>query len=711
MTGETTPSEISWPAANRACLDADLLHLRRLLQRRILWLRRMWKHDPLQDFSGVVVSDERADGLLVTGNLEDEERFYREDPESVALIAAIEAAEREASERHRVLAEAGAPSALDLLAALFDLDGFERRVLLLALAPEIDPAFERLYAYVQDDVSRRQATPHLALALFTQGEETWLAARGSFLPDAPLRRFRLITLEPAANLGSRLIRLDERIASYLLGTNQPDERLAELLRPIARQPLSPALRDLATELARCLESEARQARRPLLNLIGPPGSGRLAAAQALCEELGLNLLRLDPARLPAAGPDREEMLRLLEREAALLRSAFYLDVPPDAAVTDFLERFGPLLILGSRDRWAIEREALAVRMPRPEAADREALWRQALADVPNTLNGHLSGLVQQFELGPAEVVQVVGAARTRAARRATELTAEDLWAASRERSGGQLDELAQRIVPCHGWDDIVLPEDVFRQLREIADQVAYRTRVYEGWGFGAKLGRGKGINALFSGPSGTGKTMAAEVLANHLQLDLYRVDLAGVVSKYIGETEKNLRRVFDAAEGSGAILFFDEADALFGRRTEVRDSHDRYANIEVSYLLQRMEDYRGLAILATNLKSHLDSAFLRRLRFVVELPFPDAAHRLRIWQKVFPSRAEVESLDYTGLARLEIAGGNIRNVALNAAFLAAADRGPVKMDHVLRAVRREYTKIEKLISESELGPYYAQVRS
>ncbi|MEA2560670.1 MAG: hypothetical protein QOH06_2174 [Acidobacteriota bacterium] len=723
MADETAPFEISWPVANRACLDAELWHLRRLLQRRVLWLRRVWKHDPLQGYPGMVVSDERADGLLLVGDPGDEARFYREDPEAVALTAAIEDAKLEASERRRALTEAGAPPALDLLATLLDLDRFERDVLILALAPEIDPAFERLYTYVQDELDRKQPTPHLALALFSGSEESWLAARASFLPDAPLRRFRLLVLEHAGNLGSRPIRLEERVAAYLLGVNQPDERLTELLRPmVPTLPLSPSLRDLARDLASNLEAEARHKRRPVLNLVGPPGSGRLAAAQALCGQLGLNLLRLDPARLPAAVPEREEALRLLERESALLRAAFYLEAEPDradpskaAVLEDFLERLSPLLIVGSRDRWPFEREALAVRLPRPVAADREALWHEALADVPNTLNGHLSRLVQQFELGPVEVVHVVGAARARALRRGSEgepvLTAEDLWEASRERAGGQLDELAQRLVPCQGWEDIILPEDVFRQLREIADQVAHRNRVYEGWGFGAKLGRGKGINALFAGPSGTGKTMAAEVLASHLQLDLYRVDLAGVVSKYIGETEKNLRRVFDAAESSGAILFFDEADALFGRRTEVRDSHDRYANIEVSYLLQRMEDYRGLAILATNLRSHLDSAFLRRLRFVVEFPFPDAASRLRIWQRVFPSQAELEDLDYAGLARLEIPGGNIRNVALNAAFLATVDGGSVRMDHVLRAVRREYTKIEKLISESELGPYYAQVRS
>lgn len=286
------------------------------------------------------------------------------------------------------------------------------------------------------------------------------------------------------------------------------------------------------------------------------------------------------------------------------------------------------------------------------------------------------------------------------------LLADDLWQACRDLSAWRIDGLAQRLKPCYTWDDIVLPSDLMRQLREIANQVSARPIVYESWGFGARLPRGRGISALFSGPSGTGKTMAAEILANSLNLDVYRIDLAGVVSKYIGETEKNLRNVFDAAEQSGAILFFDEADALFGKRTEVRDSHDRYANIEVNYLLQRMEDYRGLAILCTNRRTALDRAFLRRLRFLLEFPFPSADNRRLIWSKAFPAETPLSGLDLDCLSRLEITGGNIRNIALNAAFLAASEGASVQMAHVLHAARREYAKIDKLLTEAEFGANY-----
>jgi SpoVK/Ycf46/Vps4 family AAA+-type ATPase len=271
------------------------------------------------------------------------------------------------------------------------------------------------------------------------------------------------------------------------------------------------------------------------------------------------------------------------------------------------------------------------------------------------------------------------------------------------QSRPRLDDLAQRLEPAASWDELVLPELQCQVLCDVAVHVKQRATVYETWGFASKGARGLGISALFAGVSGTGKTMAAEVLANELRLDLYRIDLSQVVSKYIGETEKNLRRVFDAAEEGGTILLFDEADALFGKRSEVKDSHDRYANIEVSYLLQRMEAYRGLAILTTNLKNALDTAFLRRIRFIVQFPFPDGAQRAEIWRRIFPSNTPTEGLDISRLARLNITGGNIRNIALNAAFLAADAGEPVRMKHMLRAARSEYTKLEKALTEAEIG--------
>ncbi|HVT16396.1 MAG TPA: AAA family ATPase [Thermoanaerobaculia bacterium] len=755
MIEEPTTREISWLEANRACLEAELRRLRLLLHRRVLWLRRQWKHDPLQAWQGLVISDAQADSLLAGDDPAAEARFYRDDPDAAAVGRALANAERQAAELRRELAEAGTPPALDLLVDMLGLSPFEREVLLLALAPEVDPGFERLYAYVQDDASHKQATPHLALSLYGGGppggsggsgdpgdpadpgnpgrHPERRADREAFQPQAPLRRLCLIAGEPGApgTAAARPFRLDERMAAYLLGVNRIDERAAALLRPVLAAPLAPPQRELADRLALWLQTGSARERWPIVNLTGPAGSGRKEVARALCDALGVSLQRLDPARLPAPGPERDQALHLLEREAVLLQMAFYLEAGPTdpadraaaTALEEVVDRLSVLLFVGSAERFPTVRESVVARLPALDAGARQALWREALAGVlycpdgrpDGPLDGHLQEIVQQFDLGQEGISRAVAAARDlaglraprapRLAENAVAIAPGDLWQACREQAAGHLDALARRLAPCHTWDDIVLPDDAVRQLHEIAGQVACRSRVYEDWGFGAKLSRGRGISALFSGPSGTGKTMAAEVLAGHLDLDLYRIDLSSVVSKYIGETEKNLRRVFDEAERSGAILFFDEADALFGKRSEVKDSHDRYANIEISYLLQRMEEYRGLAILATNLRSHLDQAFLRRLRFLVDFPFPDAAQRQRIWQRVFPPQAAVEGLDWAALARLEVPGGNIKNIALNASFLAAGEGGPVRMEHALRAARREYVKIEKLVSEADFGAH------
>jgi SpoVK/Ycf46/Vps4 family AAA+-type ATPase len=356
---------------------------------------------------------------------------------------------------------------------------------------------------------------------------------------------------------------------------------------------------------------------------------------------------------------------------------------------------------------------LSATVPKPDSSEQCSIWRQALSGLQSSVDTELEAIAEQFDFGPSMISRslrhALGQARLRDAQSAV-ITGDDLWLACRQSAASGMEGLAQAITPCHSWQDLVAPAPVIRVLEEIAAQVAQRHRVYTAWGFGRKLNRGRGISALFAGPSGTGKTMAAEILAGHLNLDLYRIDLSSVVSKYIGETEKNLRRVFDSAERGGAILFFDEADALFGKRTEVKESHDRYANIEIDYLLQRMEEYRGLAILATNMKSHLDQAFLRRLRFLVEFPLPDFAHRKRIWQKTFAPGAPLGGINYDHLARLEISGGNIRNIVVNAAFLAAGDGAAIGMGHLMRAAAREYAKEERLITSAEFGPYFEAVK-
>jgi SpoVK/Ycf46/Vps4 family AAA+-type ATPase len=327
----------------------------------------------------------------------------------------------------------------------------------------------------------------------------------------------------------------------------------------------------------------------------------------------------------------------------------------------------------------------------------------------------MARLAGKFKLGSGQiggaVDAAVGIARTRDPRQPV-ITVDDLYAGARMQSTPILNELAKKITPHYQWDDLVLPADPRAQLREMSLFVEHRHHVYDTWGMGARLAMGKGLMALFAGNSGTGKTMAADVLAHQLGLDLYKIDLSGVVSKYIGETEKNLGTIFQEAETSNAILFFDEADALFGKRSEVKDAHDRYANIETAYLLQKMEEYSGVVILATNLKMNLDEAFLRRLHFVVDFPMPEEVDRLRIWKSTIPPQLPLsDDVDLAFLARqLKIAGGNIRNIVLAAAFLAADERTPVSMAHMVRATRREYQKLGRMITEGDFGDYIALLR-
>lgn len=603
-----------------------------------------------------------------------------------------------------------APAALDTLCMAFGLSPFERNVLLLCAGVELDAGFAALCTEVQG--AAQHTGPTFGLALAALPEAHWSALS----PNAPLRRWRLVELERGEALTQCVLRIDERVLHYLTGVACIDERLAGLVHPLAPpSALPPSQQALATRIAALWAPARAGTEPPLLQLCGEAPAGTHAVAAAACVKLGLRLYVLQAADLPLNPAEREMLARLWEREAALTGSALLLDCeeldageaaqPVLSAARRFVESVHGFVAVAGREPLAgISRTLLRLDVERPCPAEQSMLWRSALGPLAGALNGRLEALTQQFSLGaPAIFAACAAVAGVQPASTDAGELFRTLWDTCRAQARPRLDDLAQRITPVATWEDLVLPDRELQVLREIAVHVRQRARVYDEWGFAARSSRGLGISALFAGPSGTGKTMAAEVLANELRLDLYRIDLSQVVSKYIGETEKNLRRVFDAAESGGSILLFDEADALFGKRSEVKDSHDRYANIEVSYLLQRMEAYRGLAILTTNLKSALDPAFLRRIRFVVSFPFPDATQRAEIWRRVFPPGVPREGLEIERLARLNVAGGNIRNIALYAAFLAAEEGTPVCMAHLLRAARVEYAKLEKALTDVEIG--------
>lgn len=606
------------------------------------------------------------------------------------------------------------PPAIEQLSAVFGLTPFERQILLLCAGVELDARVAALCATIQEDPRHAYATFGLALDAFPASH--WSA----LYPNRPLRRWRLVELANGSSLTRNPLQIDERVLHYLTGGQDLDTRLTSLVElvPVPKD-LVPSHQALADQLAASWVQTPSGTRLPVVQLSGEESGNQRAIAARACASLGLDLYVLCAQNLPLAPAELEALVRLWEREAALSQSALLLDCRAladssrEPAIVQFMEMLNSGLILASSERRQSEnRTLITIEVHSPTSEEQQSLWEQTLRSTSVDLNGTIPALVSQFNLS-APTIRSIGAeaqARAAIAQNSSEGMLESpntslqtlLWNACRAQSRPRLEELAQWIPPAATWEDLVLPEPQKQLLREIAIQVRHRSTVYEQWGFAAKGARGLGISALFSGLSGTGKTMAAEVLASELQLDLYRIDLSSVVSKYIGETEKNLRRVFDAAEQGGAILLFDEADALFGKRSEVKDSHDRYANIEVSYLLQRMEAYRGLAILTTNLKNALDTAFLRRIRFIVQFPFPDVAQRAEIWQHIFPAKTPTEELDVQKLARLNASGGNIRNIAVYAAFLAAEDQESVRMKHLLRAARMEFAKFEKTPTEAEI---------
>jgi len=591
-----------------------------------------------------------------------------------------------------------APTALENLCAIFGLSPFERDVLLLCAGVDLDSTFAGHCAAASGDV--RKAYPTFSLALAALPDPLWSA----LLPVAPLRRWRLIELGTAESITTSPLRIDERILHYLTGLAYLDERLQGLVEPLRFSgELPPSQQRAADRLVECWQ---RPAAARTVQLFGSDDAAPCAVAAAACAALGVPLHAIRRSDIPAVPAELEAFVRLWEREALLSGSALLVDCAGcDHAETSLalIERVRGLLVIAGREPLRdCRRPLVKIEVSRPAAAEQQQIWIDALGPLAARLNGELDRVTAQFDLG-AHSIQAAGAELSGRLVAAEEAPGAALWDICRAQARRGLEGLAQRIEPAATWDDLVLPEQQRQILREMALQVRQRATVYERWGFSKKSARGLGISALFSGASGTGKTMAAEVLANELRLDLFRIDLSSVVSKYIGETEKNLARVFDAAEGAGAILLFDEADALFGKRSEVKDSHDRYANIEVSYLLQRMESYRGLAILTTNMKTALDAAFLRRIRFVVQFPFPDVALRAEIWRRVFPIETPSDGLDVARLARLNVPGGNIRNIALRAAFLAADAGEPVRMTHLLSAARGEYAKMEKPLTEAEIG--------
>jgi len=716
---------------NLEFLHDEFRRLDLLLERAVKDFRLLRADWGKAQFSGLFISNEEVDELTTAVRKPPAESW----PETDSSVTILQAEIRDRvieSQREGILLR------LPHLSGVFDLSTFENDLLLLALGPQYDLRYQRLYAYLQDDVGRVHPTVDLALRLFCVTEHERVKARESFSSSAPLFSNSLLTpfdeTAGAPPLLSRSLKLDDRIAEFLMGSDRLDPRLVGN-SPIARW-VRPKLDQSDLLIAESVKAALEKiisfalAGRPFGCLLyGPEGSGKKAFAEVVCRQSGRLLLVVDLSQLSNSGSSITQLLQIAFREALLYGSAIYLDGWRGSSPAEeensalqiaemLIEDFPGLVFLGSLGRWQ-PRNAhrfLSVELPVPDDDLRRQLWEGQLQKNPALIGKwdavHLAGA---FRFTAGQIQQAVGRAETQALLREGEgyrITMDDLLAGCRAQSSQHLVSFARKLTPKRTWQDLVLPKDTLAQLEEFCQHVRQRIRVFDAWGFGRKLSLGKGLIGLFSGPSGTGKTLSAEVLARELGLDLYRVDLSSVVSKYIGETEKNLSRVFDDAQMSNAILFFDEADALFGKRSEVRDAHDRYANIEVNYLLQRVEEYEGVVILASNLSKNIDSAFIRRMRFCIELPFPDEEHRQRIWRGVFPSQAPLsEDVDFEFLAKkFKLAGGNITNIALAAAFSAADNGGTIGMEHLMLGLKREYQKLGRVCEKAEFERFYDLVR-
>lgn len=734
----------------REHLADELRKLDALLHLQVLKHKELPAGKGTDPFKGLYITEEDIDAIM--GPLPGEEpAAHGNSPAAVKrknLLEHLKMRKQTLSEKIENSLNAGVHLPIFHLASIFHLDSFEWDTLLICLAPELDLKYEKFYAYLQDDVTKKQPSVNLILDLLCDhngNNNDALAARACFFEESPLFKYQLIKFtgemdenhNPSRPLLSRCLKMDDRIARFLLGFNGMDSRLSAFAKMVNPQKewgsliMEDKLKDQLMQLANSYLNqniEKGDGQGFVFYLKGPYGAGKKSTAEAFCHHLELPLMVVDTRDLFVLSSENgfDKTVERLFRETLLQPAAVYFEgfdwlmthdhngkqAIYQKKIIQAVEEFSFLTFLAGENEWQpqqrFESQAFVkIDMPVPAYSLRKRLWKEEVKEID------IDGVANKFNFTPGQIRDAAAGARNLAMVRGCTnnnngITIQDLYQSCHSQSNQKLTEMARKIYPKYTWDDIVLPLDKLRQLKEICSHVKYRQIVYSQWGFGAKFSLGKGLNILFSGPSGTGKTMSSEIISGNLGLELYKIDLSNVVSKYIGETEKNLNRIFKEAETANCILFFDEADALFGKRSEVKDSHDRYANIEIGYLLQKMEEHEGVVILATNFLKNIDDAFKRRIHFSVDFPFPDELYRLKIWQNIFPPEMPgSKDTDFEFLAkRFKLSGGNIKNIAVNAAFLAAEKSPQVDMSHAVWATRRELQKMGKHCSPSDFGKYY-----
>jgi hypothetical protein len=713
--------------------DLDREYLSAVLVTLDIWLERevsRWQaadQDPSDRFRGLHISDQEALALTkrgvgshwgtnITLSASEERRLNELSDKALEKVKKIETL---AEKTDKVLR-------LKQLADLFGLSSFEWWSLIVCLAPALDLRYERIYGYLQDDVTRRFASVDLILALLVDGDHmTRLDHLQYFESHAPLRLFRLlIPVEDAGkktNTLSQIFQSASAVVDWLMGAYSPPDALGDwaalFVPPTGAEQRSEA--SAVFDQKNFPSLDVFNSVKPFLSFYGNDILQQELAARQISIALGKPLLRIKFFKGENVEAGVEKLFQSV-RDARMLGAQLYVQgsdlfIDEDGHLLpvsfDALQLLGESVLLSSRSAFKFSPEMAGNDYPMMHVPfeslstqERIDLWKMFLEKASSQVNEmEWNALAGQFSLTSGQIMAAASTAMSHALQEERALTSDDLFQAARFHSGHHLAELAHKIEPRYVWEDLVLPETPLSMLQEMVNMVKARSLVLDQWGLGRKLTSSEGISALFSGPPGTGKTLAAQIMANQLGIDLYRIDLSTVVSKYIGETEKNLERIFSDAAQSNAILFFDEADTIFGKRSEVKDAHDRYANIEVGYLLQRMESYTGVSILATNLRANLDEAFTRRLQFIINFPFPDEEYRLKIWNVLMPPDMPCGSdLNMKLMAdRFKLSGGSIRNIIVSAAFLAASDGGRVEMQHLLHGARRELQKIGKLLNDSD----------
>ncbi|MFN8494539.1 MAG: ATP-binding protein [Caldilineaceae bacterium] len=644
--------------------------------------------------------------------------IYQDDESSNAgskYARVLSGIEQEAIDQVDQVEERGEMFLFHYLFTIWGLDSFLSDVLLICLAPALDLRYQKLYGYLLDDMTRTRPTPNMILDLLVEPGPQRLEYLHYFADESPLFKHRLIqrSAEPGLHDPSLLnqpLAIDPTLVHWVLGVYEPAAAIRDFVtfenEPVGETEL------LTAEQQATLTQASGEA---VLVFYGHDALAQQSAARQWAQQQERALLTLNLARAVKSGMTAQEAVAWLLRDALLVAAVAQIthwdaclgdDAPPAELLAMINEHPGPVILAGASCWYARQRQHSRplhwLEFTEPDAAQRRQLLAYFLGDAPVPEALALDTLANQFRLTSGQLRDLVNSAVDQAVQVGRPVQNADLFAAARQHSHTKLATLARKITPRYSLADIVLPPDQRLRLQELIGKVRQRTFVLETWGVGQKLAT-PGLSALFAGKPGTGKTMAAEVMAHELQMDVYKIELSSMVSKYIGETEKNLERIFSEAERSNAILFFDEADAIFGKRGEVKDAHDRFANIEVSYLLQRMEAYNGVTILATNLRANLDEAFTRRFDTIIDFPFPEEAERLRIWQTLLPPKVPVEpNLDLARLARsFKLPGGHIRNIIVDAAYRAASDGKVVTMAHLLQSTRREVQKLGWLVNEKD----------